>query len=208
MNRGRQAPDLYAKFAVYDKPAYFNQLHETEWRGQLQSSTGGRLFRIKYYDSLFKWEIKPTPQHIVHHQQHYGRHFNGLVAGSDRAPELLFAIDIHSGEEILLFDGGRHGYSNLFCDTWEPRQLTNRMPSKFYTDSRGNQEFEIVVQAFFNVDYEEELDSFRDESGTLRLISGEKTNLGYLLRNGFDAISIKGYDRQGDFVAIHSAELA
>ncbi|MBC9931797.1 hypothetical protein [Chitinophaga qingshengii] len=204
----RPAPELYAPYAAYDKAAYFNNIHPVEWRAQLQSSTGGRLFRIRYYGDLYRWEVKQEPRHIEHHEKHYGKHFNGLITNSDDAPELIYAVDIHSGEEILLFDGGRQGHDNLFCNEWTPAQLNNRPLTHDYTDAAGNSVFEIVLHAFFNIDYEDELETFQDEAGEIRFITGEKTDLAYLQRNGFDAFAIDAYSEQGDFIAIHSAELA
>ena len=31
-----------------------------------------------------------------------------------------------SGEEFVIFDGGRHGYDNMFCDEHDPAELKNR----------------------------------------------------------------------------------
>ncbi|WP_343744130.1 hypothetical protein [Chitinophaga sp.] len=208
MAEHKPAPDLYTPFAVYDKAAYFANVHPVEWRAQLQSSTGGRLFNIKYYGELYRWEVKQTPRHIEHHEKHYGKNFNGLITNTDEAPELIYAVDILTGEEILLFDGARQGHDNYFCNEWTPEQLNNRAATQTYTDAAGNSVFEIVLHAFFNIDYEDELDTFLNEEGELRLITGEKTDLAYLQRNGFDAFAIDAYNEQGEFVSIHSAELA
>ncbi|NML40819.1 hypothetical protein HHL17_26720 [Chitinophaga sp. G-6-1-13] len=208
MAQHKPAPDLYAPYVVYDKAAYFNNIHPVEWRAQLQSSTGGRLFNIKYYGELYRWEVKQEPRYIEHHEKHYGKNFNGLITNTDEAPELIYAVDIHTGEEILLFDGCRQGHDNYFCNEWTPEQLNNRTTAQVYADAAGNSVFEIVLHAWFNIDYEDELDTFLNEEGELRLITGEKTDLAHLQRNGFDAFAINAYTEQGELVAIHSAELA
>ncbi|NML23625.1 hypothetical protein HHL16_22285 [Pseudoflavitalea sp. G-6-1-2] len=208
MNANKQAPDHLAPFSVYDNPDYFNKMHAIEWRAQLQSSHGGRLFRILYYNELYNWPVKDTPQHREFHEKNYGKHFAGLIAGSDFAPELIYAVDIVSGEKILLFDGCVHGYNNLFCDEWLTEETNKRVADKVYRDSAGNEVFEIVPVAFFNIDYEEEQATMKDTQGDIRLLNGEKVTLDWLQRNGFDAFGINAYSAKGGFVSVHSAELA
>lgn len=208
MAQRKPAPDLYAPYAAYDKAAYFDNIHPVEWRAQIQSSTGGRLFKIKYYGELYRWEVKQEPRHIEFHEKNYGKNFNGLITNTDEAPELIYAVDVHTGEEILLFDGCRQGHDNYFCNEWTPEQLNNRTAAQEYADAAGNSVFEIVLHAWFNIDYEDELDTFLNEAGELRLITGEKTDLAHLQRNGFDAFAIDAYTEQEEFVSIHSAELA
>ena len=199
---------MLAKFAVYDNPAYFNDMHPVEWRGQVQSSTGGRRFLIRYYGSLYTWEVKPVEKHLLHHHKHYGKAFNGLICGTDEAPELIFAVDPESGEEILLFDGCRHGYDNLFCDTWTPEEVSRRAAAELYRDADGNELFEVVAYAFHNIDYDEEREEFEDAEGRISLLSGEIVDLPYLQRNGFDGFGIMLYSANGEKVKAHERELA
>ena len=39
---------------------------------------------------------------------------------------LVAARDPESGEEFVIFDGGRHGYDNMFCDEHDPAELEYR----------------------------------------------------------------------------------
>lgn len=203
----KQAPDIYGPYAVYDTPAYFEKMHPVEWRAQIQSSTEGRQFRIKYYGELYKWEVRQEEPYLSHFYKHHGKAFNGLITATDFAPELIYAVDIISNEEILLFDGCRHGYNNLFCDTYTTAQLQQRKAGHLFADATGNEVFEIVVHAFFNVDYEDEAENFMNKEGKATLITGEIVDLPYLKRNGFDAIAIRGYHKDG-FISLHEAELA
>lgn len=74
-------------------------LHSHEWRRQLKATSGSMKFKIKFYGQLHE-DCKE------------------LIVGTDFAPSLVIAEDTKSGQEILLFDGCKHGYNALFCDTF------------------------------------------------------------------------------------------
>src|SRR5690348_9024880 len=82
-------------------------LHLHEWRRRLKSSKGYTKFKIKYYGQL--------------HEE-----YKSLIIGTDFAPSLVFAVEESTGQEILLFDGCKHGYNALFCDTYTEEQIKNR----------------------------------------------------------------------------------
>ena len=63
----------------------------------LCSSTGSELLEVWYYGDLLTLNGEP---------QRY------IVPG-DFAPELVAARDPESGEEFVIFDGGRHGYGHF-----------------------------------------------------------------------------------------------
>lgn len=204
----RPAPDLYSPYAIEANPAYFEKMHDVEWRGQLQSSTGGRKFRIKYYGCLFTWEVKQREAHQEAHRRNYGNNFNGLIAETNEAPELIYAVDAVSGEEILLFDYAIHGYDNLFNNEWDLSKMPPRNADNIYRDAAGNEIFEVVVRTYNNIDYEENDEGFVYDNGVIQLIDGTEVDIPYLQRNGFDAITIILYAENGDSVMVHQRELA
>ena len=76
----------------------------------LCSSTGNELLEVWYYGNLLT--VKGEPQ--------------SYIVDSDEAPGIVTARDPQSGEEFVIFDGGRHGYDNMFCDEYDPAILENR----------------------------------------------------------------------------------
>ena len=90
--------------------------HVKEWAEKrlptvtLCSTTGNELLEVWYYGDLLT--VKGEPQSYI-------------VDGSP-APGLVAARDPESGEEFVIFDGGRHGYDNMFCDEHDPSELEHR----------------------------------------------------------------------------------
>ena len=84
--------------------------HVKEWAEKrlptviLCSTTGNELLEVWYYGDLLT--VKGEPQ--------------SYIIDSDEAPGLVTARDPESGEEFVIFDGGRHGYDNMFCDEHDP----------------------------------------------------------------------------------------
>ena len=84
--------------------------HVKEWAQKrlptvtLCSTTGNELLEVWYYGDLLTLNEEP---------QLY-------IVPSYFAPELVTARDPESGEEFVIFDGGRHGYDNMFCDEHDP----------------------------------------------------------------------------------------
>ena len=87
--------------------------HVKEWAEKrlptviLCSTTGNELLEVWYYGDLLT--VKGEPQ--------------SYIIDSDEAPGLVTARDPESGEEFVIFDGGRHGYDNMFCDEHDPSEL-------------------------------------------------------------------------------------
>ena len=48
------------------------------------------------------------------------------IVDGNEAPGLVAARGPESGEEFVIFDGGQHGYDNLFCDKHDPSELEHR----------------------------------------------------------------------------------
>ncbi|HEY6144488.1 MAG TPA: hypothetical protein VIV55_13845 [Flavobacterium sp.] len=164
-------------------------LHSHEWRRQLKTSSGKKKFKIKFYGQL--------------HEEH-----KNLIVGTDFAPSLVFAVDILNGQEILLFDGCKHGYNALFCDTFTDEQIKNRPVTNFYTDKDGNVTFEIIISTYNGVDYDDEFADQVDENGLIVLIDGTKIEFEKVKRNGYDTLQIWAISDNGKTINFISEELA
>lgn len=115
-------PTYLENFAIYDRKEYFvdkesDKEHPFEWRGQIKSSTGNTNLKIKYYGELF--EPKESPNYK-------------LICDTDFDPELIFAVGPETSEEILLFDGCKHGFEAMFCEKYTKMQKENRQDRAFF----------------------------------------------------------------------------
>ncbi|MFN8437037.1 MAG: hypothetical protein U0V72_05295 [Cytophagales bacterium] len=165
-----------------------NELKPFEWEGQLKSLSGETKFKIKFYGQLNK----------------------KLIVGTDFSPALIFAYSTSTKEKILLFDGCKHGYNPIFCDTFTAEQL-GRTTDHFYVDKDGNDTFEIVISAYYQIDYEDEKEDFIenvDENGLIELNDGSKVDFDTVKRNGFDFLQISLITSKGTSIEILSEELA
>jgi hypothetical protein len=183
----RPAPSYLAKYVSYDKAEYFKRVLEIEWRGQVQSSAGRTLFKLKYYGD---------------------RHPDGRIVGTGFAPALVYAVDVVSGEAILLFDGCRHGFRAMFLDDYTSTQVANRYPSHFFHDASGDDEFEVIIMAYYNLNYDEKLDELVNEEEKIELINGDIISEADLRSNGFDWLGICVVNHQGQRTEVVSEELA
>jgi len=165
------------------------QLLDFEWRRQLMSRSGNRNFRIKYYGNL-----DPT--------------FDRLIVGTEFAPQKVVAIDPQSSESILLFDACKHGYNAMLCDTYTTTQIESRETNRIYQDILGNDIFEIVISAYYQIDYEREFRTEVDVEGKIELINTEKVDFAILKRNACDVLQIWAINKEGVTFEILSEELA
>lgn len=164
-------------------------LHSHEWRRKLKTSSGQTKFKIKYYGQLHK-------------------NYTNLIVGTDFAPSLVFAVDIESGEELLLFDGCKHGYNALFCDRFTDEQIKNRPTTKYYSDKKGNELFEIEISTYNGIDYEDEFSDEVDENGLIELVDGSKIEFEKVKRNGYDTLQIWATNNDEKTINFISEELA
>ena len=89
------------------------------------------------------------------------------IVDGDEVPGLVAARDPESGEEFVIFDGGRHGYDNMFCDEYNPAELEDR-PLKRYEIPASK----LVLALGYSIDYEDEKEYFEpDESDTVEPVS-------------------------------------
>ena len=168
--------------------------HVKEWAQKrlptvtLCSTTGNELLEVWYYGDLRMMKGEPQP----------------YIVDGDEGPGLVAARDPESGEEFVIFDGGRHGYDNLFCDEQDPDALERR-PLRRYEIPASR----LVLELGYSIDYEDEKEVFEpDENDTVELISGGRMPWEQVKRDGIDYIALYYVDEKGKQVQILDAELA
>lgn len=168
--------------------------HVKEWAEKrlptvtLCSATGNELLEVWYYGDLLT--VKGEPQ--------------SYIVDGDEAPGLVAARDPESGEEFVIFDGGRHGYDNLFCDEHDPAQLEHRSLKRYEIPAS-----KLVLELGYSIDYEDEKETFDpDEADTVELINGERMPWEQIKRDGIDYIALYYVNEKGIPVQILDAELA
>ena len=155
----------------------------------IQSKNGNSLFEVYYYGDLF--EVK-------------GEKLPFIVDNEAGIPCKIVAKDTETGEEILLFDGYRHGYNAMFCDEFDPKEVEKRTLVKYNIAP-----CKIHIDFGYSIDYEEEKEDYEvDEADRVTLINGENIPWEEVKRNGFDYISIICQTENGEKAEIVSLELA
>ena len=155
----------------------------------IQSKNGNTLFEVYYYGDLFEVKRKKLPC---------------IVDNKNGIPCKIVAKDTETGEEILLFDGYRHGYNAMFCDEFDPEEVEKRTLVKYNIAP-----CKIHIDFGYSIDYEEEKEDYEvDEEDRVTLINGETISWEEVKRNGFDYISIVCETQNGEKVEIVSLELA
>ncbi len=132
----------------------------------------------------------------------------GFIVGDEFSEPVIVAEDIETKEQILLFDGCKHGYNAMFCDEYSQEQISNRPIKNIFQDKDGNEIFEIVVSAYYGINYDEEIEEYFNEDNEIELLSGEIISEEILKRNGFDCLFINVYNEQGKKIEIAEYELA
>ena len=155
----------------------------------IQSKNGNSLFEGYQYSDLF--EVK-------------GEKLPFIVDNEAEIPCKIVAKDTETGEEILLFDGYRHGYNAMFCDEFDPEEVEKRTLVKYNIAP-----CKIHIDFGYSIDYEEEKEDYEvDEEDRVTLINGENIPWEEVKRNGFDYISIICETENGEKAEIVSLELA
>ena len=155
----------------------------------IQSKNGNSLFEVYYYGDLFEVKRKKLPC---------------IVDNKTGIPCKIVANDTETGEEILLFDGYRHGYNAMFCDEFDPAEVEKRTLVKYDIAP-----CKIHIDFGYSIDYEEEKEDYEvDEEDRVTLINGETISWEEVKRNGFDYISIICETENGEKAEIVSLELA
>jgi hypothetical protein len=133
---------------------------------------------------------------------------HGLIGNTDFSQSLVYAIDSISGEQILLFDGCKHGYDALFCDTYTKEQTNNRPLTNFYMDNDHHDTFEVEIKVYHNKDYQDEFGDEIAEKGGLETIHGEIITLERLNRDGYDYFELILTNANGKQLVALARELA
>ena len=155
----------------------------------IQSKNGNPLFEVYYYGDLF--EVK-------------GEKLPFIVDNEAGIPCKIVAKDTETGEEILLFDGYRHGYNAMFCEEFDLAEVKKRTLVKYDIAP-----CKIHIDFGYSIDYEEEKEDYEvDEEDRVTLINGENIPWEEVKRNGFDYISIVCETENGENAEIVSLELA
>ena len=155
----------------------------------IQSKNGNSLFEVYYYGDLF--EVK-------------GEKLPFIVDNEAEIPCKIVAKDTETGEEILLFDGYRHGYNAMFCEEFDLAEVEKRTLVKYNIAP-----CKIHIDFGYSIDYEEEKEDYEvEEEDRVTLINGENIPWEEVKRNGFDYISIICQTENGEKVEIVSLELA
>lgn len=120
------------------------------------------------------------------------------------APELVAARDPESGEEFVVFDGGRHGYDNMFCDEHDLDELERRTLKRYEIPAS-----KLILELGYSIDYEDEKEDFQvNEDGMVALINGERMSWEQVKRDGIDYIALYYVNEEGKQVQILDNELA
>ncbi|WP_314277046.1 hypothetical protein [Capnocytophaga sputigena] len=155
----------------------------------IQSKNGNTLFEVYYYGDLFEVKRKKLPC---------------IVDNKTGIPCKIVAKDTETGEEILLFDGYRHGYNAMFCEEFDPAEVEKRTLVKYDIAP-----CKIHIDFGYSIDYEEEKEDYEvDEEDRVTLINGETISWEEVKKNGFDYISIVCETENGEKAEIVSLELA
>ncbi len=154
----------------------------------LCSSTGNEWLEVWYYGELFTIAGEAQP----------------YIVDSDEAPALVVAHDRDTGENFVIFDGGRHGYDNMFCDEHDLVTLENRSLKPYEMPVS-----KLLLTLGYSIDYEDEKDSFDiDERGMVTLINGKAIPWAQVKRDGIDYIALFCVDEKGKAIQILDVELA
>ena len=158
----------------------------------IQSKKGNTLFEVYYYGDLFEAKGEKQPFIVNYYTDEV------------EIPCKIVAKDTETGEEILLFDGYRHGYNAMFCEEFDPAEVEKRTLVKYDIAP-----CKIHIDFGYSIDYEEEKEDYEiDEDDRVTLINGENISWEEVKRNGFDYISIVCETENGEKAEIVSLELA
>ena len=168
--------------------------HVKEWAKKrlitvtLCSTSGNEWLEVWYYGDLLT--INGEPQLYI--------------VPSYFAPELVTARDPENGEEFVVFDGGRHGYDNMFCDEHDLDELERRTLKRYEIPAS-----KLILELGYSIDYEDEKEDFEvDESDTVELINGERMPWEQVKKDGIDYIALYYVNEEGKQVQILDNELA
>jgi len=157
-----------------------------EWRGQLCDADRGSHWHIRYYGSL----------HADHPH---------LIVGGPNGPAVVVAEHPATGDQIVLFDGHRHGYDGMFVEWTEV--TGDRTPATQYMDKDGEQLFSVVISVY-NGNALEDAELDIDDDGMATLKDGSRVDADTARRDSFDFLQIVVTNAAGRSTTIVEEELA
>ena len=163
-----------------------------EWRGQLRDEEGGTQWRIKYYGGL-----KSIGGLLRKRYQ--------MIVGGEEGPVVVIAEHPVTGEEILLFDGDRHGYDGMFVDYSDV--TGERTPVSIYRDRDGEELFSVIISVY-NPNYREDAELDLDDDGMATLRDGTRVDAETARRDSYDFLQIIVTNAAGRSTSIVEEELA
>ena len=154
----------------------------------ISSAAGNELLEIWYYGDMYT---------VSGEERDY-------IVDTDFAPGKITARDPKTNEEILIFDGTKHGYDNMFCDVYTEEQIQNRDLKKLDIPASV-----IILELGYSIDYEDEKEDYEfDENGDVILADGSKMSWEDVVCNGFDYLALSYIDENGEKIQFVDCELA
>ena len=129
-----------------------------------------------------------------------------LLVDTEQAPVLIVAKDPLNGEEIMIFDGAKYGYDNMFCDSYSQEQISSRVLSKLDISPS-----KLILSLGYSIDYEEEKEDYDfdfDENNDVILVDGRKMSWEDVKLNGFDYLNLSYITDDGETIEFADFELA
>ncbi len=170
----QDVPDeLFRKIKAHEK--------ENVWVRQIVDSNGSTSFKVKYFGA---------------------KNLN-LIQEKGDLPILLVAESIHTGEQVLLFDGCKHGYDAVF---WQNLSVEPDDRKTLKTlEISGSSSFEVVVLVRYNLIIKQDFEKELQENG--HVVNGKEELVGMeAFLNGFDSIDVFVVDDKGKKTEILSEE--
>ena len=180
--------DVKMKIPVYLKNNVKNYNEKDFSTMTICSKIGNDLLEVWYYGDLF----------LVQSEE------RNYIVETEYAPVKIVARDPETNEEILVFDGAKHGYDNMFCDVYTEEQINNRELKKL--DIPASQ---LILELGYSIDYEDEKEDYEfDENGDVILADGSKMSWEDVVCNGFDYLALSYIDESGEKIQFVDCELA
>jgi hypothetical protein len=152
------------------------------------SSAKNTLLEVWYYGDLFK---------VPNEEQEY-------IVGTDSVPAKITAKDPETNEEILIFDGAKHGYDSMFCDVYTEEQINNRELKRMEIPVSP-----LILELGYSIDYEDEKEDYEfDGNGNVILVDDRRIAWEDLICDGFDYLALSYISETGEKIQFADFELA
>lgn len=154
----------------------------------LCSSSGNELLEVWYYGDLLN----------------VGGKSQSYIVSTKTAPGRVVACDPQTGEKFLVFDYAKHGYNNMFCDTYGPENLVDRSLKRYNIVAS-----KLILELGYGIDYEGEKEDYGiDENDMVKLVDGSQITWENVKRDGIDYIALFFVNEDGRKIQILDVELA